>query len=204
MRSSERIFLWGEGIIVIRDYKYSENIFIDNNRVDTADFLEYDGKIFVSLEEVARFNKKELYTDDGKNFFLREKTPQINYINDVCTPVSSVNCEIKENFEYDGISYKDAMLFTSAYPDKPHFAEIKYNLNGLYKKFTFEVIKLSEVDYETTLFWVLGEKEDYFDLKSFETVHKIDLDVTERQEIKLYFLSVDQKLNFAIVNAYLE
>jgi len=159
----------------------------------------------VSLDEVLKLNKKEFCCDDErKNFFLGGKPSGANYINDVCCPISLINCRITEKFEYNNIIYENAMIFENTFIDGPMFSEATYRLNGFYKKLKFELIKLSEVDYESTLFWILSEDDIFLDLKSFGDMEKIELDVADRQEITLYFLSTRCAFSYAVVNIMLE
>ncbi len=188
-------------------YESTANIYIDAKRAPINDFIECNKKIYVSLEELGAITKSEFsYDENKKNFFFGGVPAGRNYINDVCCPVSFVNCEILRKFSYKNAVYRNVMIFENSYPDKPHFAEIEYRLNGLYKKFSFELIKLMDNNEDEVIFWITGENfaDDTFDLKKIESGQKVELNVTGRNYMRLYFLSLESQFKYAVVNAYLE
>ena len=214
MRSSERIFLCGGKYMEIIEVKepkkafsYEGVIYIDGKRAPVNDFIKCDGKVYVSLEEVSMLNKKSFIADEQKQaFFLGEIPLGKHYINDACCPLSSINCEFIKNYRYNNKTYKNAMVFSNLYPEKPHFAEISYRLNGLYNTFSFELLKITDNDEDSTIFWIMGENliNNTYDLKKIESGQRIELDIRGRRYMRLYFLDTGSHFEYAIVNAFLE
>ncbi len=183
------------------------NIYVDGKRVQVSKILFHEKSIFMPLEKTSKiFGKTITHDEHFKNIFIGQPPCGINPLNEVCRPISTTNCTITDKFSFDGIDYTNAMIFKTNYPDKPYYAEAEYRLNGLFKKLTFELIQLSDIDYDTTIFWIMGEDEHTkeYELKKMDKIQKIELDVTDRQTAKIYFLCQNKSINYAVVNAFLQ
>ena len=191
----------------INAYKHNANIYIDGKRAPINDFIEYKGKVYVPVDEISMITKKIFYDDSAnKNFFFGKLPVMGSYINDICCPTSKINCELRTKFKYNNTFYKNAMIFSNLYAEKPNFAEINYRLNGLFTKFSFELLKLSDNNEDNTIFWVM-EKDfsiDTFELKEIESGQRIELNIRGRDYMRLYFLNTQSNFEYAIVNACLE
>ena len=168
-----------------------KQIVLKHKNRELADALIYKETIYVPITFVSEVLEREVSFDkERKNVFFGEMPKGKHNLCDICFPISQNHCEIKEK----------EIIFKTIPSDKIFYSYITYQLNGFFKKLSFDLVKASEKNNNSSFYVLINGVEKH----EFTNENNIEINLENADSIEFCAYSNENNAEYAVKNAIIK
>ncbi len=168
-----------------------KQIVLKNENKELTDALIYKDTIYVPITFVSEVLETEVSFDsERKNVFFGEMPSGKHNLCDICTPISQNCCEIKEK----------EIIFKTVPSEKRFYSYTTYQLNGFFKKLSFDLVKVSEENDISSFYILIDDIEKH----EFTKGKNIEINLQNVDTLELCAFSDENNAEYIVKNAIIE
>lgn len=168
-----------------------KQIVLKHENKELTDALIYKDTIYVPITFVSEILKTEAYVDkERKNVFFGEMPKGKHNLCDICTPISQNHSEIKEK----------EIIFKTVPSEKRFYSYVSYQLNGFFKKLSFDLVKASEKNNNSSFYVLIDSVKKY----EFTNENNIGINLENVNILEFCVYSNENNAEYRVRNAVIE